>query len=200
MVVAGDTIEARRALVGVRVDEGLSWLAEALARTLGGEAQPLSCPEHALPAHPVGDGGAFDIAGLEGHLGALAAWFGNAHDMLTDLVRDRSDGAPVRVWPHHFDIATLVTLADTGDAETSKSVSVGLSPGDDSYDEPYWYVSPWPYPDPRRDDLPIGAGHWHTDGFYAAVLTASEMGDADQANRARDFIDQAFAASVGLLS
>jgi len=50
----------------------------------------------------------------------------------------------VLCWPHHFDIATLVTFA------SDRSSSVGLSPGDGSYDEPYYYVNVHPQPDPAQ--------------------------------------------------
>ena len=41
-------------------------------------------------------------------------------------------------------------------------IGVGLSPGDTYYAEPYWYVSPYPYP--GLEDLPVldGSGFWHT--------------------------------------
>ncbi len=56
-----------------------------------------------------------------------------------------------------------------------------MSPGDESYGEPYFYVSPWPYP--QQGVLPglKGNGFWHTAGFTAAVLTATAiLEQADQ--------------------
>ena len=55
-----------------------------------------------------------------------------------------------------------------------RTVGAGLSPGDGSYAEPYYYVTPYPYPQgPFFTTKKVGA--WHTDGWVGAVLTASEL-------------------------
>jgi hypothetical protein len=78
--------------------------------------------------------------------------------------------SPVRCWPHHFDLATLITLP-ARNACATEYIGVGLSPGDDYYDEPYFYVSAHPEPDPAAlPSLPI-LGHWHLRDFIAAVAT-----------------------------
>ncbi|HEY9621236.1 MAG TPA: hypothetical protein V6C78_12745 [Crinalium sp.] len=72
-------------------------------------------------------------------------------------------------------MATLITLPNT-QSDESKTVGVGLSPGDQSYSEPYWYVSPYPYPE--LSSLPVlDIGFWHTDHWVGAVLTASQVED-----------------------
>ena len=49
-----------------------------------------------------------------------------------------------------------------------------MSPGDASYAEPYFYVTVWPYPEKEKlTDLAVGK--WHTEGFVAPVLTASDL-------------------------
>ena len=81
----------------------------------------------------------------------------------------------MRCWPHHFDVASLITLDAGADAEEARTIGVGFSPGDGSYDQPYFYVTPWPYPE--ADDLPslAGGAHWHTEGWIGAVLTAERV-------------------------
>ncbi len=80
--------------------------------------------------------------------------------------------SPVRCWPHHFDLATLVSF-DEESSDVNRSISIGFSPGDESYETPYFYVAPWPYPEMRL--LPdLAHGHWHTDGFLAGVLTLDD--------------------------
>ena len=81
-------------------------------------------------------------------LKSLGVWYSTAHNALTGLIdlTDHSSmkmtGAPVvRCWPHHFDMATLFNLGE------DRSIGVGFSPGDESYDEPYFYCTPWPPPD-----------------------------------------------------
>ena len=72
------------------------------------------------------------------------------------------------------------------------------SPGDGSYPEPYWYVSPWPASE--QGDLPElkGGGFWHTTGFTAAVLPASRM-DGATAAQSREFLLSSVAACHGRL-
>ncbi len=80
----------------------------------------------------------------------------------------------VRCWPHHFDIASLVTLSRDADGSATSTVGVGLAPGGDDYDRWYWYVTPWPYPSEAH--LPtIGIGAWHTEGWTGAVLEAGTL-------------------------
>ena len=91
-------------------------------------------------------------------------------------------------------------VLETGpDGSATKTVGLGLSPGDDAYAEPYWYVAPWPHPDASRELPPLASGgHWHREGFTAAILTGSDFlagGTAeDQPERLRDFLDAAFSA------
>jgi hypothetical protein len=186
--------EDARGLVGSTVDEGYAWAAGAIARRTGAPVRPLTRPSWAIP--PLGRetfSGADDEA-----LAELARWYGNAAHALRALADDFDGASEVRCWPHHFDIATLLP---GGTAE--QKVGVGLSPGDEVYPEPYWYVSPYPHPrDPVLPTLPEG-GRWHRDGFFAAVLTGGELlsggGEGTQERRARWFLEAAVADSLRML-
>ena len=106
----------------------------------------------------------------------FSKYFVNANAVLQALAANFEGASDVECWPHHFDIATLIKLSDTADPETSSSIGVGLSPGDESYQEPYFYISPWPYPGLNIKRLPkLSVGHWHTEGFVAAVLTGTTL-------------------------
>ena len=111
-------------------------------------------------------------------LATLARWFGAAAEVLQEArarhARFRSGPSPVRLWPHHFDLALLVLL-DPGAAASARSIGIGVSPGDDYYPQPYAYVSPYPAPKkPKLPALPPG-GHWHTKDFFAAVASADDL-------------------------
>ena len=120
----------------------------------------------------------FDVEGCKDQFTALARWY----DLTARLLDEIADGcrtftpgpSPVRCWPHHFDIATYIQL-EIGGAEVAKGVGVGLSPGDSSYDQPYFYVNPWP--SIVASELPLAPtpGHWHTDGFVGLIATAEEV-------------------------
>jgi hypothetical protein len=153
--------------------------------------------------HAVAHGAAYRTVGLADVFSELAAWFDNADRSLGRL-RDRMitrglAPSPVRIWPHHFDMATL-TLLEGGNAEHARSINAGFSPGDEHYAEPYFYVSPYPYPDATR--LPaLPFGHWHTRGFTAAVLPASKIiAMSDRQATGDDFLDAAVAAAIRALA
>jgi hypothetical protein len=170
--------------------DGLRWLANALARVHHAKERELVRPGHDMPDHSVATGGRFANP-APAALRELARWYANADRLLADVARTPG-ASPLRCWPHHFDIATLITLDTTLSSEHARSIGVGLSPGDSSYGEPYWYVTPWPYPERGQGRLPVG--HWHTRGWFGAVLTAAELLNAEpaaQEMRARAFVDAA---------
>jgi hypothetical protein len=153
-----------------------------------------------IPDHAVAHGAAYGGGALADALVEFAAWFANAHRSL-DAVREQMIArglapSPVRTWPHHFDMATL-TLLETGSAEHARSVNAGFSPGDEHYEEPYFYVSPYPYPDPAKLPVLPALGHWHLRGFTAAIAPANRiLQAADRAPATAAFLD----ATVGALS
>jgi hypothetical protein len=130
----------------------------------------LSRPSYDMPAHGIGDGAAFSLPDSEA-LAELGRWYANAARFLAHVRAGHPGASAVRVWPHHFDIATLLFV----EANASKTIGIGLSPGDQSYDEPYFYVTPSPHP-PVDSMLPdLGSGKWHRTCWVGAVLTASDL-------------------------
>lgn len=156
-------------LEGKTVAEALAAAQALLDDTLGSDSRPLTWPSYDLPDHPLGEGAPFPAVNVDA-MAAWTHWFDHAAEYLEELHADRPGSSPARLWPHHFDMAVLLDLGD------GKSVNVGLSAGDAHYAEPYWYVTPWPRP-PATAALTEcdGGGHWHTDGFVAAVLPAHDV-------------------------
>lgn len=174
---SGDPWRSELALSGQTLDAGLAWLAGTLRQNLGGDVSHLARPQHELPASPIAEGAPFDQPGGAA-LGELADWFASADRMLQAIRADTPGAEPVRCWPHHFDLATLIHLDPPKvSRESARSIGVGLSPGDAAIPEPYWYLTPWPDPGLRNaPSLPVG--HWQTRGWAGAVLTASELAAA----------------------
>jgi len=132
-------------------------------------------------------------------LGQLTTWFSNANAALgavrDQIVARKLEAPPVRCWPHHFDLDTLVTVAP------GRTSGVGFEPGDDTYDEPYFYVSVYPAPDVGRLPALPPIGHWHTRNFTAAVATAQRILAAkDQGAEVAAFLRAATDATVATLS
>ncbi|HEX3162239.1 MAG TPA: hypothetical protein VHQ92_06655 [Pseudolabrys sp.] len=136
-------------------------------------------PPYQIPAHAIAKGAPYDAAVISADaLAELAAWFSNAELLLnqiqSQLIERKLAVSPVCCWPHHFDLAALTTLPKHT-ADATGYVGIGLSPGDEYYPEPYFYVSVYPKPDPAMlPTLPM-FGHWHTHEFMAAVVPAHKI-------------------------
>lgn len=186
------------ALKSRKLEEAYEWLGKAIQslakRPLpGGEFVEL---HYEMPEHPIGEGEPFQMENPEA-FAELGRWFHNADRVLRVVQSSEADASPVRTWPHHFDMATLIELDKGKDVEKPRTIGVGLSPGDDNYKEPYWYVNVYPAPeDLQAVKWPTleGAGHWHTTGFTAAVLPGTSMVDTDnQPGQLKEFLDSALA-------
>ena len=161
-------------LQGKTLEQGFEWLTSEYTHDRGKPPlQPFTLREYDMPAHAVGQQAAFNIETLPA-LKEFQSWYANAHQVLHALSVNWKQASPIRCWPHHFDIATLVTLDPDKSAEEARSVGCGMSPGDGTYAEPYFYVTLWPYPD--KSTLPaMEVGTWHTEGWIGAILTASDL-------------------------
>ena len=156
------------------------WLA-GIVRHEGFDPAPLANRIHfELDDHPLLHGARFESRTNEAELQELARWYANAASCLEAI------GQPVRCWPHHFDIATQLSNGET--IGGGRTIGAGLSPGDASYNEPYFYVTLWPSPDPTSL-RPLRAGKWHTQGWTGAALSAHEiLRHADQRALVSEFL------------
>ncbi len=189
------------ALDGRTVSDAVEWLRGALV-SAGYEGARLTTTKHyEIPPHAVATGAAFKRDAHE-KFDELARAYSDADALAGHVVATRVGASAPRCWPHHFDLATLITLPDVPGRET-RTVGVGLSPGDDSYAEPYFYIGPYPHPKPERLKPLDSLGKWHTQGFVAAVLPASELAQFTTADNQRDavlqFANVAVDASIAAL-
>lgn len=182
------------ALPGHTVAEATVWLREVLAQAALDPRRFTERKHYTIPPHPVAAGAVFSLAG-GAEFRELADYWSNAAGVLASIAQATDGAGPVRTWPHHFDIATLISLPGGG-----RTIGVGQSPGDDSYAQPYWYVGPNPYPPVAGLPPLAGSGHWHTQGWVGAALPASDYVSAtDQRSQVAAFIDSAVAACWTLL-
>ena len=186
-------------LFGRRDADARGWLGRQVSAK-GLDAKALDAPSpYEIPAHAIANGAAYADAGLAEFLSELAAWYSNAHAMLgsirEDIVARKFSAPPVRCWPHHFDLDTLATIA------ADRTVGVGFSPGDEYYNEPYFYISVYPEPDAAALLRLPAIGHWHQKDFIAAVAPASRIVAAkDQATEVAAFLHAAVEGAIKLLN
>lgn len=193
-VVQDDTTRVKLDMEGQTTEGALQWLDRQLGQSGLNPASKVTLP-YELP-EAVAKLDLFSAQTASVQLTALAAWFDLANTVLSDFARNYADlepgPSPVRCWPHHFDIATYVQL-EAGSAEAARGIGIGMSPGDESYGQPYFYVNPWPHLDPT--DLPDAPhpGHWHTDGYVGAVATAEQILTlVDLPDALLNFVESAF--------
>lgn len=105
----------------------------------------------------------------------IARLYASAARILERLRAKHEGASPVRLWPHHFDVAMLIGNA-----------GVGFLAGDEAIDEPYWYVYNSPMPGALA---PLSIGEWYRGHWTGAVL----KGDPDGA-AIEKFLDEAIAA------
>ncbi|PZU97751.1 MAG: hypothetical protein DCE90_06640 [Pseudanabaena sp.] len=189
------------------LSEAYDWLRKVL-NELGIPAEILA-PLTYFPVNSTGEisgGGRFTSQKLTSN---LPDYYAIASKLLQDISLQEPEASPVHIWAHHFDIATLISFASDQESQTDgsksgegKSIGVGLSPGDHNYDQPYWYVTSYPYPEDKTN-LPklAGSGFWHTDEWVGAVLTTSQFGEPKSSSaEIRAFLDSAIAACKKILT
>ncbi len=172
---------------------------------LGHDMQALDTPSpYEMPAHAIARGARYDAAHSANALAMIAACFGNAEILLNDVQRQMIErklpASQVCCWPHHFDLATLAMVPIQAPGMDG-FVGAGLSPGDEYYDEPYFYVSVDPAPQPEALPALPSSAHWHTHEFTAAILPAHRILAAiDQAAVTGDFLQRAVAIALKILA
>jgi hypothetical protein len=182
---------------------GLIWLQQELAQ-LGADASKivfLDYPPDDFPDHALAHGAAFDASQVLA-LNQLTTYYANTEPLFQAIIATTEDATATRIWPHHFDMATLIMLPGIKNG-SPLTVGVGFSPGDTSYHEPYWYVSPYPYPDAASLPALDGHGFWHTQHWVGAVLPASRLAKSvsakAQQQQVEAFLQAALRTSIALL-
>jgi len=194
------TVSAELPLVGRTLAGGIRWLGQSIPQRLDATRVDLVRPRHDLPDHPAAHSAPFAVANPAA-LHELARWYKNADSVLRALAAEashESSVSPVRCWLDHFDISFLASI------DAARSIGVGMAPGDANFGEPYFYVTPWPYPQTAERPAIEGDGEWHVDGWFGAVLPGSTIcsdpdGDA-QLRRTLGFGRSAIAACRRLLA
>lgn len=194
---------AALSLPGRTMAAGLSWLQQEISQlgVDGSKIVLLTYPPDDFPDHPLAHGAAF-AADQSLALSELTDYYANTHPLFQTMIATTEDATATRIWPHHFDMATLIMLPGTKNG-SPLTVGVGLSPGDSSYNEPYWYVSPYPYPKAASLSTLDGHGFWHTQHWVGAVLPASQLTEPvsaeTQQRQVESFLQTALGISIALL-
>src|SRR5262249_28235403 len=125
------------ALNGHSDAQAREWLGRELA-TWGLDPHALDAPApYEIPWHPIAQSGTYDPDENAEGLIEFRSWFANGARSLALVQRGMNErtltASPVRCWPHHFDLATLISFSAKASGTTAY-VGVGIEPGDNYYD------------------------------------------------------------------
>ncbi|MFG0283541.1 MAG: hypothetical protein ACF8R7_03895 [Phycisphaerales bacterium JB039] len=210
---AGAPLE-QTALAGRTLPDAIGWI-RAAAETHAGPAAHEAVPAPDLPEHPLAKGAKFAATAQLAQVELIRLYANASHvlERISAIAAEISD--PVRIWPHHFDIATLLTLDRSDDGSPRRTLGLGLTPPDGLIDDGYWYVSGWSATPlrPGATRMPaLAHGRWieRTGSLPMAVLPISAVtavaGDpesiaepGEQQQRVADFLATAANASLEAL-
>lgn len=123
------------------------WVKEKL-NDYGLDPAALDAPSpYEMPPSPYTQGAAYNALSEKNALTEICRYYENADLVIAaaaEPYRNFKPGpSPVRIWPHHFDIAMTIALEE-GEFETAQSIGAGLAVPDRLSPEFYWYAYPWP--------------------------------------------------------
>lgn len=98
-----------------------------------------------------------------------------------------------RLWPHHFDLGALIDVGE------EQQIGLGFSPGDESIEQPYYYVAGYPTPD-FEGASPLEIGAWNHVGFHGALLLAPDPSRPGARAQVDAFLLEAVHATRSLLT
>ena len=84
----------------------------------------------------------------------------------------KQETSPVQLWPHHMDIAFTCYPQSKEDME---QIAFGYLTGDESVDEPYFYITVYPELEDYSQINLIDNAYWHTEGWQGVVLKYKDL-------------------------
>ena len=165
-------------LEGQSKENVYDWMRENIS-AFGGQVSDLHPIRHfEIPHHAVDGIVPFHKPNAR-ELEELARYRANADLVLRELSGHFDRCSPVRIWPHHFDIATVLEVDGDGKTEqATKTIGMGWAIPDNLIDDPYFYVTPWRKTGKidfeKNSELP--AGQWMLKkNWQGAVLPATDI-------------------------
>ena len=183
------------------------WVRSTAERLTDAPADQDAQPAPGLPEHELGEGGRFwfDDAGALSQLETLYTFAADLLARTAEAVHARTadgeDELMIRLWPLHFDGATLAVLSRVAGGNMIKTIGGGLTPPDETEGSGYFYVSAWRKDGesseaPTLSPMPHGRWEMRGGGSAMAVLPISEIAQlddaSDQSERIAAFVAAAF--------
>lgn len=134
---------------------------------------------------------------------ALICQMHNACITLNQIVQEQNLNTEIRIWPHHFDMGSLIPLAYDNNQMPTKTIGLGWANPDNEIPEPYFYINFWSkYIDFSSLDLPQlkTAGSWHQQSWIGMILTYTDILSAsDQYQTVKQYFDEGISTAQSIL-
>ncbi len=133
---------AETSLVGMSLAEGRQWMLDAAQSQAGNPAREPR-PSSTEPTHPVSVNGQVFSEPSQLAQAELIRLYANTSAVLEQVSWTVAGSAPVRVWPHSFEMSVQVNLTPENPDEQARLIVMGLAPPGELASAGYWYVAPW---------------------------------------------------------
>lgn len=126
----------------------------------------------------------------------------NAEIVLIEIAAKYKKAELVRIWPHHFDTGSFVSLSYSADGGVSKSIGLGWAIPDSMVNEPYYYLSYWSEsPVEDFNDLPDPeAGEWIRSGWHGGVAKNTDIVNIPSAEGQLAYVRLFFDSGIKILT
>jgi hypothetical protein len=118
----------------------------------------------------------------------------------------RQETGPVQLWPHHFDLSMVWFSGRSVPGYTDPSwadeqMAFGFSTGDESFADPYFYVTAYPWPERLLETPLVEGARWQLEGWRGALLPYEAVQQQDNIpGSLLAFWGQLQASGAGLMS
>lgn len=175
------------------------WLEEQIGK-LGMPAADLTMNlPYEIPNHPVREGSVFQLAHARAAV-EFSKFYHNTYIILRKIKKQFESQNEILIWPHHFDIALSILIKDTGDPETDTIISFGMSPGDENFENPYFYVNTWPHVDTSQCAKLSNNALWVSEDWTGAIMLSKHIYEADQQKRLEMFYEESSEQLIQMLT
>lgn len=190
-------------LQGLSRDDVFHWIRDIIHRR-GLDVDQLDYIRHyTLPDHPLLHGAPFE-APTQSAQEVLATYRNNAELIISHFAVRYRNSSPIRVWPHHFDTGSLISLEE--EHSIQRFVGVGLNIPDDLVNDYYFYVNhhiSGGQPDYTSLTPFQNIGTWQESNPRIATLALSEIAgistSAGQVLAVKSFLVHAIEQSIAFI-
>ena len=183
-------------LKGVTLEDAAKWMRKAVAR-FGFDPEVMRFDIEGMPDHPLRQGEGFSFDGGEEEMEELGRYFSNADHLLAQVCSVLGECSSAQVWPGSFDISANHSFI--GRLGNQGSIGMGLMPGDDYLEEPYFFVNAFPKPSHESLASQPPLGRWRNDQWTGVTLAASQITAMTNAEAQQELALRFFTTGVQLL-